>query len=187
MELRSYLDALRLRWWLVAGLAVLGALAGLVAFLLTAPVYASAVTFYVSVPPVAGGSSATATQFAQAKVSSYVALVKSEEVARRVIADQRLDATPAAVALAWVRYRKGVASTLVGARRLDQLEANLAGLDLVLTEAQIAGLDMVSTPALNFPADVNSRLGPVLGFPGTTIDGRTLPQSPMLAASAARY
>ncbi len=98
VELRSYLDALRLRWWLLAGLAVLGAVAGLVAFLLTPPVYASAVTFYVSVPPVAGGSSATATQFAQAKVSSYVALVKSEEVARRVIADQRLDGSPAAVA-----------------------------------------------------------------------------------------
>ena len=100
---------------------------------------------------------------------------------------EEVDATPAAVALAWVRCRKGVASTLVGARRLDQLEANLAGLDLVLTEAQIAGLDAVSTPALNFPADVNASLGPVLGFPGTTIDGRTLPQSPMLAASAARY
>ena len=100
---------------------------------------------------------------------------------------EEVDATPAAVALAWVRFRKGVASTLVGARRLDQLEANLAGLDLVLTEAQIAGLDAVSTPALNFPADVNARLGPVLGFPGTTIDGRTRPQSPMLAASAARY
>ena len=75
-------------------------------------------------------------------------------------------ASPAAVALAWVRGRPGVTSTLVGARRLDQLEANLAGLDLMLTEAQIAGLDEVSTPTLNFPADINARLGPVLGFAG---------------------
>lgn len=98
MELRGYLDALRLRWWLVAGLAVLGTLVGLTAFLLTPPVYASSLTFYVSVPPTPGQSPASATQYAQAKVSSYVALVRSEEAARRVVADQGLDASPAAVA-----------------------------------------------------------------------------------------
>ena len=98
MELRGYLDALRVRWWLVAGLTALGAVVGLTAFLLTPPVYASTVTFYVSVPPTAGGSSATATQYAQAKVSSYVTLVASEEAARRVIADQRLDSSPSSVA-----------------------------------------------------------------------------------------
>ena len=98
MELRGYLDALRLRWWLVAGLAVLGAVVGLTAFLLTPPVYASSVTFYVSVPPEPDQSAASATQYAQAKVSSYVALVGSEEAARRVVADQGLDASPASVA-----------------------------------------------------------------------------------------
>ena len=98
MELRSYLDALRVRWWLVAGLAALGVVAGLAAFLVTPPVYASTVTFYVSVPPTAGGSSATATQYAQAKVSSYVTLVASEEAARRVVADQGLDSSPSSVA-----------------------------------------------------------------------------------------
>ena len=98
MELRGYLDALRLRWWLVAGLAVLGAVVGLTAFLLTPPVYASSVTFYVSVPPEPDQSAASATQYAQAKVSSYVALAGSEEAARRVVADQGLDASPASVA-----------------------------------------------------------------------------------------
>ncbi|HEY0240376.1 MAG TPA: Wzz/FepE/Etk N-terminal domain-containing protein, partial [Friedmanniella sp.] len=97
MELRGYLDALRTRWWLVAGLAVLGAVLGLVAFALTPPVYASTVTFYVSVPPTGDGSSATAAQYAQAKVSSYVSLLRSEEVARRVIADQKLSGSPASV------------------------------------------------------------------------------------------
>ena len=100
MELRAYVDALRVRWWLVAGLALLGAVAGLAAFLVTPPVYASTVTFYVSVPPAAGGSTATATQYAQAKVSSYVTLVGSEEVARRVVADQGLAASPGTVASA---------------------------------------------------------------------------------------
>ena len=98
MELRGYLDALRLRWWLVAGLAVLGTLVGLAAFLLTPPVYASSVTFYVSVPPEPGQSSSSATRYAQAKVSSYVALVQSEEAARRAATDQGLDVSPAAVA-----------------------------------------------------------------------------------------
>jgi transposase-like protein len=60
-----------------------------------------------------------------------------------------------AVALAWVRSRPGVASTLIGVRRPDQLQANLAALDLILTDAQIAKLNEVSKPALNFPADIN--------------------------------
>lgn len=97
MELRGYLDALRLRWLLVAVLTVLGAVLGGAAYLLTPPVYASTVTFYVSVPPGDTGS-ATATQYAQSKVNSYVALVSSEEAARRVIADQHLAESPAAVA-----------------------------------------------------------------------------------------
>src|SRR5678815_3580712 len=40
-----------------------------------------------------------------------------------------LGTTPAAVALAWVQSRPGVASTIIGARRLDQFDANLAALD----------------------------------------------------------
>jgi hypothetical protein len=63
----------------------------------------------------------------------------------------------------------------------------LAALDLILTDAQIAKLNEVSKPALNFPADVNTHLAPMFGFPGTTIDGQTMPASSMLAASANRY
>ena len=33
-------------------------------------------------------------------------------------------------------------------------------------------------PALNFPADINTHLAPMFGFPGTTIDGQTVPVSP---------
>jgi hypothetical protein len=80
-----------------------------------------------------------------------------------------------------------VASTLIGARRPDQLQANLAALDLILTDAQIAKLNEVSKPALNFPADINTHLAPLYGFPGTTIDRQTVPVSPPLAASANRY
>jgi len=102
------------------------------------------------------------------------------------VADE-VGATPAAVALAWVRSRPGVASTIIGARRPDQLHANLAALDLILTDAQIAKLNEVSKPVLNFPADINAHVAPMFSFPGTTIDGQTVPASPQLAASANRY
>jgi len=51
-----------------------------------------------------------------------------------------------------------VTSTILGARRINPLQANLAALDLKLTDAQIAALDAVSKPALNFPADFNRYL-----------------------------
>jgi aryl-alcohol dehydrogenase-like predicted oxidoreductase len=58
----------------------------------------------------------------------------------------------AAIALAWVQSRPGVASTIIGARRLDQLEQNLEALDLKLAPEEIAALDKLSAPTLNFPA-----------------------------------
>jgi diketogulonate reductase-like aldo/keto reductase len=87
-------------------------------------------------------------------------------------------ARPAAAALAWVQSRPDVASTTIGARRLDQLKANLAALDLGLTDAQIARLNAVSKPVLNFPGEINTHLAPPVGFPGATEDGQTWPLSP---------
>ncbi|WP_258314803.1 aldo/keto reductase [Streptomyces sp. Act143] len=92
-------------------------------------------------------------------------------------------AGPAEVALAWVRGRAGITSTLIGARRLAQLEAHLRALDLTLTQAQRAGLDEVSAPALHFPAD-NNRM---LQFAGATVDGTPSVVSPLLRAHSARY
>jgi len=63
-----------------------------------------------------------------------------------------LNRTPASVALAWVQSRPGVVSTIIGARRLAQLDDNLAALDLQLSSEQLAALDAVSAPTLNFPA-----------------------------------
>src|SRR5258708_13528163 len=56
------------------------------------------------------------------------------------------NASPAAVALAWVQSRPGVSSTIIGARRIDQLRANLAPLQLNLTEAQMPPLHEPSQP-----------------------------------------
>jgi aryl-alcohol dehydrogenase-like predicted oxidoreductase len=85
---------------------------------------------------------------------------------------RELGISAAAVALAWTHGRHGVESTLIGARRLDQLETNLAALDLKLTDKQIAHLDEISKPVLNFPADNNRNLAPSLAFAGVTVDGQ---------------
>jgi aryl-alcohol dehydrogenase (NADP+) len=52
----------------------------------------------------------------------------------------------AEVALAWVTARPAVSSTILGARTLDQLEANLRSAGLRLTAAETAALDSASDP-----------------------------------------
>ena len=82
------------------------------------------------------------------------------------------------MALAWVQSRPGVTSTIIGARRLDQLEQNLAALDITLRDADIAALNKVSEPALNFPAPF-FRMIPMFAHGGTTING-----TPAIAVAA---
>lgn len=55
--------------------------------------------------------------------------------------------TPADVALAWVAGRAGVASTLIGASRAEQVAANVAALTLTLTPERRAALEQASAPA----------------------------------------
>jgi aryl-alcohol dehydrogenase-like predicted oxidoreductase len=86
-----------------------------------------------------------------------------------------LGISPASVALAWVRSQAGITSTLIGARRLDQFKANLDSLEVTLSAEQISKLSLVSKPKLNFPAENNETLAPMLAFSGMTVDGRTVP------------
>lgn len=98
-----------------------------------------------------------------------------------------LETTPAAVALAWVQNRPGVASTIIGARRLDQLDQNLTALDVTLSAAQVASLDDVSAPTLNFPANFLTFV-PMFAQGGTTVNGVAAPPWPMSPQSdAERY
>ncbi|WP_316751034.1 aldo/keto reductase [Streptomyces herbicida] len=96
-------------------------------------------------------------------------------------------ASPAAVALAWVQGRPGVTSTLLGPRTLEHLEANVAAPDVRLTPDQTAALDEVSAPVLNFPYDLNRRVGPMLKNAGATVDGVTSLVYPPLLANTTRY
>lgn len=52
---------------------------------------------------------------------------------------------PAQMALAWVTSRAFVTSNIIGATSLDQLEANLASADLVLSDEVLAGIEAIHT------------------------------------------
>jgi diketogulonate reductase-like aldo/keto reductase len=78
----------------------------------------------------------------------------------------------AQVALAWVLARAGVASPILGARTLAQLEGNLASLDLKLPEELVARLDAASVPAPIFPHGFLANARQVMQS-GATVNGVT--------------
>jgi aryl-alcohol dehydrogenase-like predicted oxidoreductase len=102
------------------------------------------------------------------------------------IADE-LGTSPAAVSLAWLRARQGTVVPILGARRVEHLENNLAGLDVVLSPDQLHELDEVSAPALNYPAPMHGEQRAMLQFGGTTIDGESSTVYPPLTLSDVHY
>ncbi|MFF4384226.1 aldo/keto reductase [Kitasatospora sp. NPDC001547] len=78
------------------------------------------------------------------------------ERSRRIVdavatAADGLASTPLAVALAWVRDRPGVASALVGARTVAQLQAALSVEALTLPDEIRGALDDISSPVHHYP------------------------------------
>ena len=65
-----------------------------------------------------------------------------------------IDRPPAQVALAWVMARKGVGSTLIGARTVAQLESNIAATTIALSDDQLQRLDHASAPVPGFSASL---------------------------------
>ena len=57
----------------------------------------------------------------------------------------------AQVALAWLRYRPVPVIPIIGARKLSQLQDNLASLELQLSPEQVKTLDEASQIDLGFP------------------------------------
>jgi len=98
-----------------------------------------------------------------------------------------LGTTSAAVALAWLRARAGTVVPIVGARRVEHLEANLAALEVTLTPAHLARLDEVSTPDLDYPAPMHGAQRAMLQFAGATVDGEASTVYPPLLQSDVRY
>jgi aryl-alcohol dehydrogenase-like predicted oxidoreductase len=78
------------------------------------------------------------------------------------VADE-LDASPAAVALAWLCAQPARPIPIVGARSAGQLEEALGCLDLQLPEAALGRLDAASAPSLGYPHDFLARMRTAYG------------------------
>ena len=65
----------------------------------------------------------------------------------------------AQVALAWLRYRPIPVIPIIGARKLSQLQDNLASFDLTLSAEHLKTLDEASRIELGFPHDLYTKKG----------------------------
>jgi aryl-alcohol dehydrogenase-like predicted oxidoreductase len=65
----------------------------------------------------------------------------------------------ARVALAWLLAKRHVMSVIIGAKTLEQLDDNLAAVDLQLTDAEINELDQVSELPAEYPGWMFARQG----------------------------
>ena len=61
------------------------------------------------------------------------------------------DCSPARIALAWLLTRPIVTSVILGAKRLDQLQDNLAAIELELSKKEVEQLDKVSALPPEYP------------------------------------
>ena len=87
---------------------------------------------------------------------------------------KELGTTTPRVALAWVRDRPGVVSTIIGARTMAQLDDNVDALDIRLPPEAVARLDAVTKPTLNFPAEFVNYAASI-AYSGTNIHGVDYP------------
>jgi aryl-alcohol dehydrogenase-like predicted oxidoreductase len=63
----------------------------------------------------------------------------------------RHNVSPARVALAWVLGRPAVSSVIIAGRKIEQLEDNIAAVDLRLSDEDVRILDAVSDPGVPYP------------------------------------
>jgi aryl-alcohol dehydrogenase-like predicted oxidoreductase len=64
---------------------------------------------------------------------------------------ERRETTPSAIALNWLLTKPGVTSVIIGVKRLEQLEANLAATTLTLTPGDLEELDALTAPPVLYP------------------------------------
>ncbi len=86
------------------------------------------------------------------------------------------DSTIARVALAWLVAQPGVGSTIIGARRLAQLEDNVKATEIKLTAEQLAKLDTLTKPKFGFPQSM-APMFPAIINGGTSVNGEQMPAS----------
>jgi aryl-alcohol dehydrogenase-like predicted oxidoreductase len=96
------------------------------------------------------------------------------------------ESTVARMALAWVRMQPGVSSTIIGARRVSQLEDNLKSTEITLSTDELAHLDSLTKPALPFPQNMQPMF-PSIHNGGTTINGVAGGPSMIIQGGATPY
>jgi len=64
---------------------------------------------------------------------------------------QAHDASVAQIALAWLRYKDGVTTTIIGATTEEQLKSNIASTEIDLTPEEVDKLDQVSALKPEYP------------------------------------
>ena len=104
---------------------------------------------------------------------TYALIDELEQIARAK------ETTIARVALAWVQAQPGVGSTIIGARRIAQLEDNLKAANLELSKAELAKLDALTKPTLGFPQSMQPAF-PAIHNGGTNVNGVQMPPSPFV-------
>jgi aryl-alcohol dehydrogenase-like predicted oxidoreductase len=87
------------------------------------------------------------------------------------------ESTVARVALAWVQAQPGVTSTIIGARRLAQLEDNLKALEVKLSAEELGRLDALTKPTFGFPQSMQPWFAAIHNG-GTSVNGVLAPPSP---------
>ena len=88
---------------------------------------------------------------------------------------KELGRSSAQVALAWTLIDPVIASPIIGARTLAQLEDNLGALDVEFSRDQVERLDAVSAISMGFPHDMLNGAGGAMGFGGVTVERRDGP------------
>lgn len=97
MTSRKYVQVVRRYWVLILVTGTLGLGIGVVMTALTPKQYNSNVTFFVKTASDQIGSAYQGDQFGQRRVTSYVQLLGSEELAQRVVSDLQLQIPPSEV------------------------------------------------------------------------------------------
>ena len=91
------------------------------------------------------------------------------DVLRGVAAE--LGRSMAETALAWTIARPGIASTLIGASKISQLESNIAATDIRLSPAQAERLDTASAPPQTFSSSLTAKGLRSMLFGGHSVTG----------------
>ena len=76
----------------------------------------------------------------------------------RVIAERK-GVSVAQIALAWLLHQKAVTSVIIGAKRVEQLEDNIAATGIRLSEDELKELDAVSALPREYPGWMLERQG----------------------------